>query len=119
MKIKNFTPHDITIYEADKVIATIPSSGIGRVQQREEIVESINNIPVVKVVYGDVEGLPKIPDEGTQYIVSVFVANALKASDSWSIWREHLLVPNSGPTKWGAVRDESGRIMGVRSLIRP
>ena len=107
----NLTPHDVIIYEleGENEIARIPRSGkVARVSTREEYIGEILGIPIVRIAYGEVENLPE-PDGETCYIVSMLVK---QASD-----REDLLAPNTSPGKYGAVRDEQGRIVGVKSLI--
>ena len=120
-KIINLTPHDINICLTDKCEEkiSIPKSGIiARVQQSRKIIGTIkiNNIdiPIVKTTYGKVEGLPEKPEQNTYYIVSLVVAQALKDDPEWC---KHLLVPDTGPGS--VVRDENGRIIGVKYLMSP
>jgi len=117
VKLVNLTPHNITIVDENcKPIAIIPRSGVvARVSQIRNplynlILDNGVEIPVVENTYGEVQGLPD-PDEDTYYIVSVIVANAVKGK------RYDVLYPDTGP---GSVcRDENGRIVGVRFLVKP
>jgi hypothetical protein len=111
----NLTPHEVVVFAADGSVLKIPPSGqVARVAARETQVGTINGIiPVFRTEYGEVEGLPE-PKENTIYIVSLLVLQALRAR---GIQRNDVVAPNSGPGPNGAVRDEQGRIIGVRSFI--
>jgi hypothetical protein len=41
----------------------------------------------------------------------------LQALQAKGVKREDVVAPNTGPGKFGAVRDNQGRILGVRSFI--
>lgn len=113
-KILNLTPHPVTVILEGGMHITIPASGtVARVSQKETIVSQLGSIPIVRVEYGKVEGLPK-PEDVDYVIVSTMVASALAQSPEW---KGKVLVPNSGPTTLGVVRDEKGNIIGVKSLI--
>ena len=71
----------------------------------------IGDIPLVKVTYGEAEGLPREPEPDTYYIVSVLVAQALTNNPKW---HGRILVPDTSPQ--GAVRDKDGKIIGVKAL---
>lgn len=104
MNIINMTPHDITIVRPDNNIV-IPASGrLARVSSRTETVGEIDGIPVTTTVFGEVEGLPA-PKDGVVYVVSSLVAGRVPE-------RSDVFVPNE------SVRDESGRIVGCKSLGR-
>lgn len=109
--LKNFTPHDITIYDknGNEVIMSIPSSGVARVDIHEKEAGDINGIPVVETEYGEVEGLPE-GEECTVYIVSSMVLDRVKDQ------RNDIVAPDTSPK--GSVRDESNRILGVKRLRR-
>jgi len=127
MKIVNLTPHSLNILDdKNNLVLSIPSSRIiARVQQSEEyegLLDVVKDgieyvVPVYSIEYGEIQGLPEEPEEDTLYIVSLVVAQALKEHSDWDVWKKHIAVPNTGPTRNGAVRDENGRIIGVRSLI--
>ncbi|GIV86608.1 MAG: hypothetical protein KatS3mg054_0637 [Chloroflexus sp.] len=103
----NLTPHTITIVHNDAKIEIPPSGNVARVTSSMEVVGEINGIPVSRATYGSVEGLPA-PQDGTVYIVSSLVLSALAGS------RPDVVAPDTSPT--GAVRDEAGRIVGVRGF---
>lgn len=106
-KIVNLTPHTINFVGKDNtIVATIPSSGVARATQRREIVDTIvaNGItlPIARCTYGDVQGLPE-PKDDTIYVVSAITAQAVPE-------REDVFIVDD------SVRDENGRIIGVRGL---
>lgn len=106
-KIVNLTPHTINFVGKDNtIVATIPSSGVARAAQRREIVDTIvaNGItlPIARCTYGDVQGLPE-PMDDTIYIVSAITAQAVPTRP------DVFIVDDS-------VRDENGRIIGVRGI---
>lgn len=109
MKVINLTAHTINVFLEEKEIA-FPSQGLARVKTEEKEVGKINGIPVVKTVYTDVEGLPE-SEGNTVYLVSTLVLQALKAN---GINRNDCLAPNTGLS--GAIRDEQGRIVGVKGF---
>lgn len=112
--IVNATPHAINIVGENGVtIRTIePSGQTVRCQSMTERVGNVDGIPVTETVYGtpvvvDHDGNESpLPErkEGTIYIVSSLVAQAVRRGD--------FLVPNE------SVRDEKGRIIGCKSLGR-
>ncbi len=111
MTFINLTPHDITVFVGDGSIV-IPASGtVARVSSIYTHVGDIDGIPVSEVSYGDVHGLPQ-PMDGVIYVVSALVLNALKAK---GVNRTDVVAPD---TDKGAVRDTSGRIIGVRGFIK-
>lgn len=63
------------------------------------------SIKVNSTSFGEVEGLPE-PQEGTIFIVSALVAQALRGV------RDDLVIPDD------TVRDEQGRIIGCKSFAR-
>ena len=109
MNIINLTAHTINVFSEEKEIA-FPSQGLARVKTEEKEVGKINGIPVVKTVYTTVEGLPDM-QEDTVYLVSTLVLQALKAN---GVCRPDCLAPNTGLS--GAIRDDQGRIIGVKGF---
>lgn len=108
--IKNLTPHTITIYSKDKttVLLSVPPEGVcPRVSTTQETVGEINAIPVQRVVYGSIEGLPEQQPD-TIFIVSQMVLSALNGS------RPDVFAPDTGK---GAVRDKDGRILGTTNFV--
>jgi hypothetical protein len=100
MKLVNLTPHVINIVGLDP----IESSGLARVVENKEKVDTTNGIEINSVEYKNIEGLPA-PEKNTYYIVSIYVANAAK-----EIGREDVLYPGD------LLRDEKGRIVGCKNL---
>lgn len=104
----NLTPHEVVLFRGDEVVMRIPPSGkIARVGVKQEQIGEVAGVPVVKNVYGDVEGLPA-PRPNTFYIVSSIVLSRVEG-------RDDVVAPDTGPT---AVRDEAGRIIGVRRFVK-
>jgi len=115
VRFTNLTPHEVVILDnKDNIIAKIPPSGIiARVESKEELISVINGIPVYKVSYGNIQGLPE-PEPNTVFIVSTLILAALKEK---GLERKDVVAPNTNPTPNGAVRDGKGQIIGVRSFI--
>lgn len=109
MNIINLTAHTINVINGENEIA-YPSQGLARVKTEEKEVGKINGISVVKTVYTTVEGLPD-QEDGTIYIVSTLVLQALKAN---GVTRTDCVAPNTGLS--GAIRNEAGQIVGVRGF---
>ena len=112
-KIRNFTPHPLNIFDETGTtkLLTIPSEGVARVTQTNKNLDPIQvgdvTIPIAETRFGAVEGLPE-PEPGVILVVSRIVRSALPS-------RDDLIVPDSGPN--GAVRDENGRIIGVKGFL--
>jgi hypothetical protein len=109
MEKVNLTPHEISLAnEAGEIITTVPPSGVvARVQTTQETVGAIDGFSVVKTSYGQVENLPE-PQEGTIYVVSLLVLQALQAA---GVSRPDVVGPDTGPT---CVRSADGKIAAVR-----
>lgn len=142
MLFKNLTPHPITLFATDGVfkICTFASQGSIRLPEIDERVSKdwIHGhgmstqergwtyeqfpadgnttyqlaIPIVKRRFG-VSSLPPA-EEGVGYIVSLPTLMSLVAS---GCQRRDLFAPDTGPGRWGAVRDENGAILGVQRLM--
>ena len=104
MRIVNLTPHEINFILEGKTM-NIPSSGVARCEMSSKKIGRVGNLDVYKNVYGNVSGLPEEKAD-TIYIVSALVAQAVKGL------RSDCYVVND------TVRDESGRIIGCRSLAK-
>ena len=104
IKIKNYTPHPVNIIDVDgKEIATfLPESQPIRLQSETVRTGTFHGVPITKTVFGDPEGLPE-PQTGVLFVVSQIVKSALPD-------RADLAVPAE------VVRDETGQIIGCRSL---
>jgi|Deesub1362A_J573_1020465.scaffolds.fasta_scaffold03301_3 hypothetical protein len=134
MKFVNMTPHAITIVGEDGLVKLVipPSGKVARVRTEQTIVGSINTISIVKTELGDVEGVPTVcsnchfdsadcvykprglgacedQEPAEIYVVSSLVAQALKG-------RKDVVAPDTSPQ--GVVRDENGRIVGVKRFQR-
>lgn len=81
-----------------------PSGIVPRLSTKTEPAGKIGEIPVVRNTMGRPENVPE-PKEGTAYIVSFLVASALPE-------RDDLIAPDTTPDS--VVRDENGRIVGVK-----
>jgi len=102
MQFVNLTPHSITLLRAGRPDEVIPPSGaVARVTFDEIECPAIGGVRTVKRVLGEVTGLPLA---GGPYIVSGMVASACPRHDVFS--------PGD------LVRDDEGRVIGCRSLIR-
>ena len=99
-KIINLTPHEITLCGE-----RLPSSGVARVTTTTKQVAEINGIPVNKVSFGQIIGLPEA-QENTIYIVSKIVAEAVKGQ------REDVYIVDK------TVRNEQGQIVGCEALAK-
>ncbi len=109
MNVINLTPHKITVIVEDEncnphVFDFPPSGNVARVSSSQVEVARVDDIPVVKTEFGDVENLPESKDD-TIYIVSSLVAQAVAGR------RDDVVSPDTGPT---AIRDEEGKITAVR-----
>lgn len=138
MKLVNLTPHNVVIIDdagdVGKVVARFPSEGEARVSvemtpSQSLVVEGVEvdltvgntTIPatvpavvndvlvdVVRREFGEVVGLPD-PHPDKMFIVSSIVMSACPG-------RDDLLAPDTSPDS--AVRDDDGRIVGVKRLTR-
>ncbi len=137
----NLTPHEIVIYAGDKRVAIEPSGNIARVATEHEKLGSATvgeeTVDIYSVSYGEVQGLvhvcwncrlnPQCEAEGrrydtemscslqephTGYLVFSLVLAALREK---GIRRSDVFAPDTSPR--GAVRDEEGRIIGVRNHL--
>ena len=106
-RLINLTPHDITIFLPNGEKITIPKSKeVARLVTEFVNVGNINGVPVVKTEFKEIIGLPK-PHPGVIYIVSTLVAQAAA-----KLGRRDVIAPDTSPQ--GAVKDENGRIIGVK-----
>ena len=99
-KIINLTPHEITLCGKK-----LPSSGVARVATVTRQVAEINGIPVNKVSFGEVNGLPEAKKD-TIYIVSKIVAEAVKGQ------RNDIYIVDK------TIRNEQGQIVGCEALAK-
>lgn len=113
VKIFNYTPHAVTVFDYDgNDLFTYAPSGLARATQTAETVDYIDVgtglVPVKKMTFGAVEGLPEIAEPDTYFIVSAITAQAAKATNH--PLRDRLLVVAD------PVRNEDGQIIGCRSF---
>ena len=104
MTIVNLTPHAVNFLdESNHPILTVePSGTVARAKQTRTLCGNIAGIPVNQCAYGTVQGLPE-PAKETIYIVSAITAQACPE-------REDVYIVDD------SVRNEDGRIIGVRAL---
>lgn len=103
-KVVNLTPHQINVFAGGRLVLTAePSGAVARCPLTKKAAGDVNGAPVYRMEAGYPTGLPA-PEEGTVYIVSKIVAEALKGS------RPDVLTVGS------AVRDQSGRTIGCDGL---
>lgn len=103
MKILNLTPHTVNFLTDKGTVSIEPSGTIARVDTLTTEIGGYDGIPVKKISYGNLSGLPDSADD-TIYLVSSLVAQATDRSD--------VFVPTD------FVRDDKGNITGARSLGR-
>ncbi|MBP1308857.1 hypothetical protein JOD82_001877 [Paenibacillus sp. 1182] len=111
VQVVNLTPHEVKIVDdAGAVIKAYPATGkMVRVNTNDIQLPSVDEVPVVRVEYTDVDGLPE-SRPNTIYLVSVLVAQALGGS------RRDVYTPDTGPKS--VFRDAGGQIVGVRRLMQ-
>lgn len=102
MKLVNLTPHVIYVM-GENAKTQIKTSGTARCNVVNEEIGEINGIPVRKNSYGEITGLPD-PEEGTVYIVSSVIANAVKEK------RDDCVIVDQ------TVRNEQGLIVGCKGF---
>ena len=109
MGIVNATPQDVVIYDDDgNVVKTYPRSGmVASVAVTSKVVDNVNGVDVAEPSFGGVVGIPE-PSDGTIYIVPLMVVAHVSRSD--------LIGPDTGTDS--VVRDDHGRILGVKRFTR-
>ena len=110
----NLTPHIVTIQSVcNETSIEISSSGVCRVNTTSQNTGFVDGVPVISMpIWGDVVGLPD-PIPETNYIVSLIVLDALRASGSN---RRDCFAPATGPND-GVIRNEKGHIVAVTKLV--
>jgi hypothetical protein len=107
LRVVNLTPHDVVILDADQQeVCRYPRSGdVARLATVELASFPLADGVTVQMV--EFHHLVEAPEriDGTRYIVSLPTALASPRPD--------FLVP------YGEVRDDAGRIIGVRTLAQP
>tara|TARA_R110000796_G_scaffold10289_2_gene34333 strand:+ start:1224 stop:1553 length:330 start_codon:yes stop_codon:yes gene_type:complete len=108
MKILNLTPHTVNlILSNSQELRFERESLMARVATTEEVVDVLSaapgiQIPLIQVVYGEVENLPEM--EMNTYLI---VSRMVKAASNG---RADLLIPS------GLVRDVKGNIIGCKGF---
>ena len=113
MKIKNLTPHAVTVFDDDgDPLVTFMPAGLVRAKQNAVTVGEIDLgngvVPVKKMTFGAVEGLPETCDDDERFIVSAITAQAAKETHH-PIADKLLVVADP-------VRNADGQIIGCRSF---
>jgi hypothetical protein len=112
MKLVNLTPHPIVLMAEGSSVEVPPSGFVARAKEKKELVGILGDkdvsIPLYRVLYGELGGLPKI-DQDTYYIVSSLAAQAIKAHLPPYVAERFVVVTDP-------VRDEEGRVVGARGL---
>jgi hypothetical protein len=106
-RLINLAPHAITIRVGDSDLTIPPSGQVARVTSQEVPGDPVGDIPTVRRVWGDVDGLPA-PAPDTVYLVSSLVLEHVRG-------RDDVMAPDTGPT---AIRDSAGQIVAVRRFVR-
>lgn len=106
VKLINLTPHELNLYANGKLNETIkPSGPAARVGVERIEIGYLNEYPVSKVTFLEVENMPP-PEEGKIFIVSAIVADALAAQGRTNdIYAPDILV-----------RDDKGVVIGAESF---
>lgn len=99
--LRNFTPYEVIVVDGHIAIS-YESEGIARVSAKSVQVGTVDDIPLIRQEFGEVEGLPA-PKEGTYLIVSRMVASALPE-------RRDLVVPAD------LVRNGKGEVIGCKAF---
>lgn len=108
----NLTPHAISFQAASGEVVTFPASGtVARVSTSTVEVGVVpgTDFPVIKTIYGEVEGIPALPCE--PFLVSGLVLSRLGQEYSGVAF-----APATGPQD-GAIRNEKGHITAVTRFV--
>jgi hypothetical protein len=109
VKIINCTPHPVVWVDKNgNKTAFQPSGNVPRLETVTQKAGWVGEIPIVRNTLGEVAGLPD-PMDDVVYIVSFLVAQACPD-------RADLVAPDTTPDS--VVRDENGRIVGVKRFQR-
>jgi hypothetical protein len=91
-----------------------PSGQVARAAEIREVIGEMGveglRLPVLRISYGEPEGLPEELEPDTIYIVSALAGQAIRAARP-EIAHRFFLVTDP-------VRDEEGRIIGARALAQ-
>jgi hypothetical protein len=111
-KLVNLTPHSVVLMVEGGPVEVPPSGFVARAEERKELVGILGgkdvSIPLYRVSYGELGGLPRINTD-TYYIVSSVAAQAIRAYLPKELVERFVVVTDP-------VRDEEGRVVGARGL---
>lgn len=110
----NLTPHAISFQAQDGTVVSFQPSGVVARVSTSTVEAGIvtifcQDIPVIKTVYGAVEGVPALPCE--PFLVSGMVLGRLGQEYSGVAF-----APATGPQD-GAIRNEKGHIVAVTKFV--
>lgn len=113
MVIHNYTPHAVTLFDEDgDPMVTFFPVGLARAKQNAVTVGEIDLgngvVPVKKMTFGAVEGLPAMAHADVRFIVSAITAQAAKETHH-SLADKLLVVADP-------VRNAGGQIIGCHSF---
>jgi hypothetical protein len=107
VRVVNLTPHPVTVYSGDAVVASWPPAGpfarLAEIRdERQTLSTHAGDVPVIGITYSEeIAELPE-PSRGTVYVVSRVLAAAVPRHDLFAPVDE--------------VRDSEGQIIGCRAL---
>ena len=99
-------------YDDGRMQRTIPSDGVLRLEQIDEVAEPIDGMFTVRTRYGGIQGLPSGISAGDVLIVSTLVGDKWQAIDR--PLKVVVLVPDTGSS---CKRGSDGRIDSVSRYI--
>lgn len=108
----NLTPHAISFQAETGEVTTFPASGVIARVATSTVPAGVvpgTDIPVIRTVYGEVEGVPSLPCE--PFLVSGLVLGRLGSEYSGVAF-----APATGPQD-GAIRNEKGHITAVTRFV--
>lgn len=109
----NLTPHPVVVYKENGEVLEIPPEGVPfRLKEEDQVIETVDGIPVTGRRYSISELPPAFYDSDNIVIVSlpVLLLLALLAEEPPAL----VVAPDTGK---GAVRDEKGNIVGTKGFI--
>lgn len=105
-KIVSVLPHEITVRLNGRDVVIPPSGQLARVATSTREIATVDGIPIVATLFGEIVGLPE-PQPGVLYLGSTLLAQAAAREG-----RTDVVSPDTGPT---AIR-ENGRPVAVIRL---
>lgn len=118
MKVLNATPHDITLLNGNIEVKIKKSGYVARIPYTKVNETELFGAPVIRTIKGEMvfqgingEKLPEPKDlkEYDYMLVSSFVLEEVRGTS----WEGFCIAPNTSD----CVRDEEGRIVGVRGFV--